>query len=118
MNTQKLHVGIIGAGRIGKVHAESLAFRVPEARIVAIADVNSEAAQAVAARCGIAKVAASSDEILSDPSIEAVLICSSTNTHADLIVQALLALGMGIAFLGIHVRHRGQHWSRKWGWPG
>jgi O-antigen/teichoic acid export membrane protein len=35
---------------------------------------------------------------------------------ADLIVQALLALGMGIAFLGIHVRHRGQHWSRKWGW--
>jgi len=35
---------------------------------------------------------------------------------ADLIVQSLLALAMGIAFLGIHVRHRGQHWSRKWGW--
>jgi len=35
---------------------------------------------------------------------------------ADLIVQALLALGMGIAFIGIHVRHRGQHWTRRWGW--
>ena len=35
---------------------------------------------------------------------------------ADLVVQALLALAMGIAFLGIHIRHRGQHWSRKWGW--
>ncbi|MCX6632587.1 MAG: inositol 2-dehydrogenase [Candidatus Solibacter sp.] len=91
MSTQRLHVGIIGAGRIGKVHAESLAFRVPESRIVAIADVNREAAQAVAARCGIATVAESSEEILANPGIEAVLICSSTNTHADLIVQAAQA---------------------------
>jgi len=35
---------------------------------------------------------------------------------ADLFVQALLALGMGVAFLGVHLRHRGQHWSRRWGW--
>jgi len=40
----------------------------------------------------------------------------SATAWADLIVQALLALGMGIAFLAIHVRHRGQHWSRRWGW--
>ena len=91
MSTQKLHVGIIGAGRIGKVHAETLAFRLPESRIVAIADVNREAAQAVAARCGIPAVAESSAEILADPRIEAVLICSSTNTHADLIVEAAQA---------------------------
>ena len=91
MSTQKLHVGIIGAGRIGTVHAETLAFRLPESRIVAIADVNREAAQAVAARCGIPKVAESSAEILADPQIEAVLICSATNTHADLIVQSAQA---------------------------
>lgn len=91
MSIQKLHAGIIGAGRIGKVHAETLAFRVPEAQIVAIADVNREAAQSVAARCGIPTVAASSDAILSNPSIEAVLICSSTDTHADLIVRAAQA---------------------------
>jgi myo-inositol 2-dehydrogenase/D-chiro-inositol 1-dehydrogenase len=55
---------------------------------VAIADVNRDAAQAVAGRCAIPEVAESADEIIADPRVEAVLICSSTNTHADLIVQA------------------------------
>ena len=91
MTSQKLHIGIIGAGRIGKVHAETLAFRLPESQILAITDVNREAAQALAARCGIPTVAESSDAILANPQIEAVLICSSTNTHADLIVQAAKA---------------------------
>ena len=91
MSTKQLHVGIIGAGRIGKVHAETLAFRLPEVRTLAIADVDREAAQAVAARCGIPTVTESSAEILANSEIEAVLICSSTNTHADLIVQAAQA---------------------------
>lgn len=91
MNEKKLHVGIIGAGRIGRVHAETLAFRLPQSRIMAIADVNHEAAQSLAAHCGIPKVAASSTEIIADPAIEAVLICSSTDTHADLIVEAAKA---------------------------
>jgi myo-inositol 2-dehydrogenase/D-chiro-inositol 1-dehydrogenase len=87
----KLPVGIIGAGRIGKVHAETLAFRLPESKIVAITDVNRQAAESLAARCGIPSVAESSDAILANPQIEAVLICSSTNSHADLIVQAAKA---------------------------
>jgi myo-inositol 2-dehydrogenase/D-chiro-inositol 1-dehydrogenase len=91
LSTKQLRVGIIGAGRIGKVHAETLAFRLPEARTLAIADVNHEAAQAVAAHCGIPTVAESSEEIFANPEIEAVLICSSTNTHADLIIQAAKA---------------------------
>jgi myo-inositol 2-dehydrogenase/D-chiro-inositol 1-dehydrogenase len=91
MGIQKLNVGIIGAGRIGKVHSETLAFRVPEARTVAIADLNHEAAERVAQRCGIPKVAGSADEILADPAIQAVLICSTTDTHADLIVRAAQA---------------------------
>ena len=88
MDTQKLNIGIIGAGRIGSVHAETLAFRLPAARIAAITDVNREAAQALAARCDIPKVAESTAEILADSQIDAVLICSSTDTHADLIVAA------------------------------
>ncbi len=84
----KLNIGIIGAGRIGKVHAETIAFRLPEAAASAITDLNLDAAKAVAARCGIPRVAASADEIFADPSIDAVLICSSTNTHADLAVLA------------------------------
>ena len=55
---------------------------------MAVTDVNREAAQSLAAHCGIPKVAASAAEILADPAIEAVLICSSTDTHADLIVAA------------------------------
>jgi myo-inositol 2-dehydrogenase/D-chiro-inositol 1-dehydrogenase len=88
MTVKKLNVGIIGAGRIGKVHAETIAFRLPEAAPVAITDLNRAAAEQVAARCGIPKVAESSEEIFADPRIEAVLICSSTGTHADLVVQA------------------------------
>jgi myo-inositol 2-dehydrogenase / D-chiro-inositol 1-dehydrogenase len=88
---KKLNVGIIGAGRIGKVHAETIAFRVPEAAAVAIADVNLEAARQTAERCGIPHVFQKSDDILADPKIDAVLICSSTDTHSDLIVAAAQA---------------------------
>jgi myo-inositol 2-dehydrogenase/D-chiro-inositol 1-dehydrogenase len=91
MSGKKLHFGIIGAGRIGKVHAETLAFRLPEAEIVSVADVNGEAAQALAARCGIPKVVATAEEVIGDAKVEAVLICTPTGTHADLIVQAAKA---------------------------
>jgi myo-inositol 2-dehydrogenase/D-chiro-inositol 1-dehydrogenase len=86
-----LNLGIIGAGRIGKVHAETVAFRVPEVRARAITDLNRAAAAAAAARCGIPVVADSVEGLLADPAIAAVLICSSTDTHADLIVQAAQA---------------------------
>ena len=88
---RQLRVGIIGAGRIGKVHAETIAFRLPESVPAAITDVNRAAAEAVATRCGISKIAATAQELLSDPQIDAVLICSSTDTHADLVVEAAQA---------------------------
>jgi len=91
MNASQLHIGIIGAGRIGKVHAETVAFGLPEAEIVSITDLDHDAARRVADRCRIACVAASSEEILSDPRVDAVLICSSTDTHAELIVAAARA---------------------------
>jgi myo-inositol 2-dehydrogenase/D-chiro-inositol 1-dehydrogenase len=91
MSVNRLHVGIIGAGRIGKVHAETVAFGLPEAEIVSVTDVNRDAAVQLAGRCGIPAVAASSEEILSDPRVDAVLICSSTDTHAGLIGQAARA---------------------------
>ena len=87
----KLNVGVIGAGRIGKVHAETIAFRLPEAAAVAITDINREAAERVAKQCGIPHVAGSAAEILADPKIDAVLICSSTDTHAELVVEAAQA---------------------------
>ena len=91
MSTKKLCFGVIGAGRIGRVHAETVAFRLPEARIAAITDVNLEAAQSLADHCGIPKVVPTAAEIFADKEIDAVLICSSTDTHAGLIVEAAKA---------------------------
>jgi myo-inositol 2-dehydrogenase/D-chiro-inositol 1-dehydrogenase len=91
MSGDLLHVGIIGAGRIGRVHAETIAFRIPEARIISIADVNRQAAADVAGRCRIAEVVPTGEDIVADPRIDAVLICSSTDTHAGLIAAAARA---------------------------
>jgi myo-inositol 2-dehydrogenase/D-chiro-inositol 1-dehydrogenase len=88
---RKLNIGVIGAGRIGRVHAGTVAYRIPEASVSAIADINPESAQAVAGMYGIPRVARDAGEILADRSIDAVLICSSTDTHSDLIVQAARA---------------------------
>jgi myo-inositol 2-dehydrogenase/D-chiro-inositol 1-dehydrogenase len=73
------------------VHSETIAFRIPEAALAAIADIDPAAAHAVAQRCGIPRVAAGANEIFADPGIDAVLICSSTDTHADLVIQAAQA---------------------------
>ncbi|MCL4850438.1 MAG: inositol 2-dehydrogenase [Bryobacteraceae bacterium] len=88
---KRLNFGLIGAGRIGKVHAETIAFRIPEAALMAVSDIDAEAADAVARCCGIPRVAAGTAEIFADPAIDAVMICSSTNTHADLIIEAAQA---------------------------
>jgi myo-inositol 2-dehydrogenase/D-chiro-inositol 1-dehydrogenase len=86
-----LRFGVIGAGRIGKIHAENLATRIPGAQVVAIADVNLEAAQQTAARLHIPAVYQDYQAILQDPQVDAVAICSSTDTHARLIVEAAQA---------------------------
>jgi myo-inositol 2-dehydrogenase / D-chiro-inositol 1-dehydrogenase len=91
LSKRKLTMGIIGAGRIGAVHAATLAFRLPEALPLVIADTHLQAAVEVAERCAIPRVTESAEEVFADPKIEAVLICSSTGTHADLIVAAARA---------------------------
>lgn len=87
----KLRVGMVGAGRIGRVHAQTLRQLVPGADLQAITDVNRAAAQQCAEAYGIPHVAESFDEILADPSIQAVVIASSTDTHAPFIIKAAQA---------------------------
>ena len=86
-----IKVGLIGAGRIGRVHAENLVYRVPEASLVGISDVYVEAAEQVAAQVGIPDVYRDHRRILDDKKIDAVLICSSTDTHARFIEEAAQA---------------------------
>lgn len=83
-----LSVGLLGAGRIGQVHAVNIAGHTGS-RLAAVSDVHEPAAQALADRFGAS--VATSDAILSDPNIDAVLIATSTDTHADLIEAATAA---------------------------
>ena len=86
-----LNVGVIGAGRIGRVHAENLAYRVRQAKVVAIADVFPEAAQKLATDLQVAAVYSDPQKLLADRQIDAVAICSSTDTHARLMEEAARA---------------------------
>jgi myo-inositol 2-dehydrogenase/D-chiro-inositol 1-dehydrogenase len=83
-----IDVALFGAGRIGKIHAGNVA-RESGARLKYVVDPNTEAAAALAAQHG-AKLA-TTDQVFADPAIGAVLICSYTDTHADLILAAAAA---------------------------
>jgi myo-inositol 2-dehydrogenase / D-chiro-inositol 1-dehydrogenase len=83
-----LGVGLLGAGRIGNVHAKAISTH-PQSKLVAVSDVNAEAAAKLAGLYGAE--ARSNEAIIDDPSIGAVLIASSTNTHSDLIEAATRA---------------------------
>jgi myo-inositol 2-dehydrogenase/D-chiro-inositol 1-dehydrogenase len=89
--SRKINVGVIGAGRIGKLHAEHLAYRVPNANVIAIADIRLEAAQKCATELQIPSAVQDYREIMENPGIEAVVICSSTDTHAQMIEEAAAA---------------------------
>ncbi len=87
-----LSIGIIGAGRIGKVHGESITYHVKEAQVAAIADpFMNDAVKSWADGLGISKVYTDYRDILKDDGIKAVLICSSTDTHADIAIEAIKA---------------------------
>jgi myo-inositol 2-dehydrogenase/D-chiro-inositol 1-dehydrogenase len=83
-----LNIGLLGAGRIGNVHARAITAH-PGSKLVAVSDVNTEAAAKLAAQYGAE--ARTSEAIIADPAIDAVLIATSTDTHSDLIEKATRA---------------------------
>ena len=87
-----VNVGIIGAGRIGQVHAKSILTGVPDAKILAIADpfIKPQVAE-WAKSVGIENVYTDHRKILEDDRIDAVLICASTDQHAQLSLEAIAA---------------------------
>ena len=76
---------------MGSVHVANLVRQIPEANLSAICDIRLEVAQAVADNLGIQRVVQDYHELLADPSIEAVLIATSTDTHAMIIKDAAAA---------------------------
>ena len=89
--SKKLRIGIIGAGRIGKLHANNLVSRVKDAELIAVSDVYEPAAKDLAEKLGIANYYSDYHKILEDPTIDAVFICSSTDTHSPISIEAARA---------------------------
>ena len=87
-----LKIGIIGAGRIGKVHLESISYHVKNATVTAMADpfMNEETEKLIRSY-GVSKVTKDYKDILNDKDIDAVLVCSSTDTHAAISIEAINA---------------------------
>lgn len=87
-----LKIGIIGAGRIGKVHLESISYHVKNATVTAMADpfMNEETEKLIRSY-GVSKVTKDYNDILNDKDIDAVLVCSSTDTHAAISIEAINA---------------------------
>lgn len=83
-----INVGIIGVGRIGRLHAQTLRYRIAQANLIAICDAIPDAAAECASQLGIASHCSDHRPVLDNPDIDAVFICSSTDTHAGFIREA------------------------------
>jgi myo-inositol 2-dehydrogenase / D-chiro-inositol 1-dehydrogenase len=88
MERASLRIGLLGAGRIGQIHGRNVAAH-PRARLVAVADAVVAAAEALAGGCGA--VVRDVESIVADRDVDAVVICTPTDTHADLIEAAARA---------------------------
>jgi myo-inositol 2-dehydrogenase/D-chiro-inositol 1-dehydrogenase len=82
-----LRIAVLGAGRIGKMHAELLARQVPGASLAMVQDINGDAARAVGEQFD-APHTTEVDEVLSSADVDAVAICSSTDTHVPFMIAA------------------------------
>lgn len=85
----QLNVGLLGAGRMGAFHGESIAKRIPEANLYAIADPFPDTAQKLADKLGTnIKIYTEPLEMMKDPAIDAVIIASPARTHANNVIAA------------------------------
>lgn len=88
---KRIKAGVIGAGRIGKIHIRNIINSIPEVEIRTVADKFPENIRDWANKLNIPRVTNDYREVLDDADIDAVLICSSTDTHSQLIVEAAKA---------------------------
>ncbi|MCS7316205.1 MAG: inositol 2-dehydrogenase [Bryobacterales bacterium] len=91
MPQQKLRFAVLGAGRIGRIHAANLATRIPRAEVVALADVATDALADLAARLGIARTFTDYRRALELADVDAVAVCTPTDTHYPILLDAASA---------------------------
>ena len=85
-----LRIAVLGTGRIGRMHAELLARQVPGASLAMVQDINPDAAVAVGQQFDVAHTT-EVDEVLASADVDAVAICSSTDTHVPFMIAAAQA---------------------------
>jgi myo-inositol 2-dehydrogenase / D-chiro-inositol 1-dehydrogenase len=90
MTPSPTRIAVLGVGRIGKMHAELIARQIPDATVAGVFDVNTDAAASVAASINAihAKDAAS---LIESKDVDAIAICTSTDTHVEYIKAAAAA---------------------------
>ena len=82
--SSKIGVGVIGTGRIGKLHIEHLAQNIPEAELIAICSLDAVGIESLTKQFNIPKTTKDYAALLADPRIDAVLVASSTDTHVEI----------------------------------
>src|SRR5829696_882580 len=85
----RLNVGVIGVGRLGKVYVRDLAGRIPETRVVAVADPAAALAEQVAAEFDVPKSYADPLALIDDRAVDAIVIVTPTHTHRELVLAAV-----------------------------
>jgi len=87
---KKLGFAVVGLGRIGRLHAEILRFKIENAKLVAVVDVVEDLARSVAEKLGV-KYYTDLDKALMDSEVDAVVIATPTFLHRDMIIQSAKA---------------------------
>ncbi len=91
MADETVGVALVGAGRMGAFHAETLARRLPGARLAAVADAAPGAAERLAGALGADRAYTDAAQLWDDPAVDAVVIAAPARSHADLVVAAAAA---------------------------
>src|SRR2546423_14933179 len=81
-------IAVLGAGRIGTLHAANVARQVPGAALVGVADVDLAAAQRAVEGAGAGRATVHYQELLDDPAVQAVVVATPTDTHAAVMADA------------------------------
>lgn len=89
MIQQHLRFGVLGVGRIGKIHVENLANRIPGTQVTALSDTNAAELAAVADRHGIERTFDDYRDVIAHRDVDAVVVCTPTDTHYEILLEAI-----------------------------